>query len=120
MTKHVKDLPEIMQTVAEFVGDQLIKDGLDERKAVELGLHCAHAVMTAIGGDSVYIPKGVHAEYNQRDREIADMFGRYSLREICDKFGITSRRVYQIVNAVKTGVEVPTQLELFGGSQDDS
>lgn len=118
MGKHVSELPEIMQTVAEFVGNQLMQDGVDERKAVELGLNCAHAVMTALGGDNVYIPKGVFMEYNQRDLEIADMFGRVSMREICEKYNITARRVYQIINAVKTGVEVPTQLDLFGGDEN--
>ncbi|MEW6708289.1 MAG: Mor transcription activator family protein [Candidatus Riflebacteria bacterium] len=110
------ELPEIMQTVAEFVGNQLIKDGVEERRAVELGLGCAHAVMTALGGDNVYIPKGVFMEYNQRDLEIAEKFGRVSMREICQQYNITARRVYQIINAVKTGIEVPTQLDLFGDS----
>jgi Mor family transcriptional regulator len=118
MGKHCKELPEIMETVAEFIGNQLINDGVDERRAVELGLNCAHAVMTALGGDNVYIPKGLFMEYNQRDLEIAELFGRISMREICEKYNITARRVYQIINAVKTGIEVPTQLDLFEGPED--
>ena len=118
MGKRVVELPEIMQTVAEFIGNELMRDGIAERRAVELGLKCAEAVMTAVGGDQVYIPKGVHLAYSRRDLEISNLFGRITLREICEKYGITARRGYQIMSAGKNGEEVPEQLDLFSDSND--
>ena len=118
--KKPDELPEIMQVVAEFIGNQLMADGIEDRRAVDLGLKCAHAVMTAIGGDNVYIPKGFFFKYTARDLEIARLFGQTSMREICDKYGITSRRVYQIINAVHNGVEVPTQLDLFPAEEEEA
>lgn len=107
------ELPEIMQVIADFMIDALISRGISEFMAAELSVDCAIALMKAVGGDNVYIPKGVQMEYNKRDLKIYKEFEYMDIREICKIYGVTPRRIRQIIAAVKLGIEVPEQFMMF-------
>ena len=114
MATSTEELPEFMQVVADYMTDALIKNGIAENIAANLGVECCMAVMKAVGGDSYYIPKGVKLIYTKRDLQIYnEFFGTSSIRQLSAKYGITTRRIYQIVAAVRMGEEVPEQLNLF-------
>lgn len=113
MATSSEELPEIMQVVADFMTEALIKKGISESVAADLGVECCMAVMKAVGGDSYYIPKGVKLTYTKRDLQIYNEFFNTPLRQLSAKYGITTRRIYQIVAAVRLGEEVPEQLNLF-------
>lgn len=108
-----EELPEIMQVVVEFISESLIKDGIQDKKACEIAYSCCAAVMQAVGGDNIYVPKGVKLTYSRRDAEIYKEFDFMSIKELQTKYGLTSRRIYQIIAAVRDGVEVAEQLLLF-------
>lgn len=114
MGKSATELPEILLVVAEAVGAQLEKDGLSANKAAEIALNCAKTLMQTFGGENVYIPRGTYMEYTRRDREMVALLSHLTMREVCSRYDITQRRLYQIIHAVYDGIEKPVQLELFG------
>ncbi len=116
MATSADELPEIMQVVASFMTEALISKGIADRTAADLGVECCVALMKAVGGANVYVPKGMELTYSKRDKEIYENFGHMSLKELSAKYNITPRRIYQIVAAVRLGEEVPEQLTLFGDS----
>jgi Mor family transcriptional regulator len=108
-----EELPEIMQVIVEFMSEALIKDGLDGKKACEMAYACCIAMMQAVGGDNIYIPKGVRLTYSRRDAEIYREFDYMSIKELQTKYDLTPRRIYQIIASVKSGVQMPEQPSLF-------
>lgn len=111
MNKLSKEYPEILLTIADVVAQALIEKGkLSDAEAAELGIRCADALRHSFGGDTVYIPKGIMFEYSKRDVELVEMLKTSTMREVCDKYGITQRRIYQILKAVKDGLPAPEQL----------
>ena len=108
-----EELPEIMQAISDFMADALAKKGIADNVAAELCVECCIAVMNAVGGVCHYIPKGVRLAYTKRDLQIYKEFYSTTTRELSAKYGITPRRIYQIVAAVRLGEEMPEQLTLF-------
>ena len=108
-----KELPEIMQVIADYITDTLIKGGIAEHTAADLGVECCIAVMNSVGGDNIYIPKGVKLTYSKRDLEIYKEFVNSDVRRLSAKYNITPRRIYQIVAAVRLGEIMPEQPDLF-------
>lgn len=118
MSRPINEYPEVLAAIAHAVAEALIKKGkvVSEVEAAEIGIICADMVRHTFGGDDFYIPKGVVLEYTKRDLDIQKMLETSSMKEVCDKYGITRRRVYQILKAVKDGKQVREQLtfEMFG------
>lgn len=114
MSKVATDLPEIVLVIAESIGSQLESQGIAPDRAAVIALSSAKTVMQTFGGENVYIPKGTYVEFSRRDREMVELLSHLNMREVCLRYNITQRRLYQIINAVHDGVEKPTQLELFG------
>ncbi|MDD3002123.1 MAG: Mor transcription activator family protein [Candidatus Riflebacteria bacterium] len=113
-----EELPEIMQIIVEFISESLIKDGIQEKKACEIAYSCCLAMMQAVGGDNIYIPKGVKLTYSRRDAEIYKELDFMTVKELQTKYNLTSRRIYQIIAAVRDGVETAEQLLLFDERRD--
>ena len=118
MSRPINEYPEILAAIAEAVAEALIKKGkiVSETEAAEIGIVCADKVRHSFGGDEVYIPKAMSLEYTQRDLDIQAMLVTATIEEVCKKYGITRRRVYQILKAVNDGIQKPEQLtfEVFG------
>lgn len=114
MSKLATDLPEILLVIAESIGSQLESNGIASDKAATVAVAAAKAVMHTFGGENVYIPKGTYVEFSRRDREMVELLSHLTIREVCSRYNITQRRLYQILHAVRDGVEKPTQLDLFG------
>ncbi|HNW10066.1 MAG TPA: Mor transcription activator family protein [Candidatus Rifleibacterium sp.] len=117
MGKPVVELPEICLVIAENIGAQLEADGISTERAAAMALNAAKTVMQTFGGEDLYIPKGTRAEFSRRDREIVALLPHLKMREICARYNITLRRLYQIIHSVYDGVEKPTQLDLFGAGE---
>lgn len=114
MSKVAADLPEMLLVIAETIGNQLETEGLSSERAATIALGAAKAVMQTFGGENIYIPKGTYVEFSRRDREMVALLSHLNMREVCSRYNITQRRLYQILHAVHDGVEKPTQLDLFG------
>ena len=90
-------MPKIMEVIAFFISETLIKKRIEEHQAIEIAADCACSIMDSIGGGAVYIPKGTIFKCQERDFELMKDFNRLSIRGLCKKYNITKRRVYQIV-----------------------
>ncbi|MDD2998368.1 MAG: Mor transcription activator family protein [Candidatus Riflebacteria bacterium] len=117
MSKMATELPEILVVIAEQVGSQLESDGVSSDRAALLALNAAKTIMQTFGGENIYIPKGTYVEFAKRDREMVALLAHLNMREVCSRYNITQRRLYQIMHAVYDGVEKPTQFELFGAEE---
>lgn len=113
MSKMATELPEILLVIAEEIGTQLENDGIASDRAAALALNAAKTVMQTFGGENIYVPKGTYVEFTKRDREMVALLSHLTMREVCARYNITQRRLYQIMHAVYDGVEKPTQLDLF-------
>ncbi len=107
-----QELPESLNVVAEFMSDRLISHGINPQSAVKMAIDCCWALMAAVGGREVYIPKGISINYTKRDLQIYnELRDSVSVKELSEKYGITERRIFQIAAAVRNGKEMPEQYE---------
>ncbi|HNX76075.1 MAG TPA: Mor transcription activator family protein [Candidatus Rifleibacterium sp.] len=113
MGKPVVELPEILLIIAESIGTQLEADGIAADRAAAFAINAAKTLMQTFGGENIYIPKGTYVEFTKRDREMVALLSHLKMREVCARYNITQRRLYQIIHAVYDGIEKPTQLDLF-------
>jgi len=119
VSRHPKELPEILLTIAETVSNRLMERGIDDGTAAEIGVDCADVLRHTFGGETIYLPKFLAAEFSKRDLKIIEMLKTCSMRDVCEKYGITTRRIYQILKGVRDGIEVPEQLDLFRSSDEE-
>lgn len=69
---------------------------LDEVLAVCV-VHAVYRMATELGGNAVYVPKGVKPVSNQKKRAIADAFKGHNHAELALTHGVTQARVRQIL-----------------------
>jgi len=112
MRRPINEYPEVLAAIADAVAEALINRGkiVSESEAAEIGIICADMVRHTFGGEDFYIPKGVTLEYTKRDLDIQEMLKTATMKDVCDKYGITKRRLYQILKALKAGIQVGEQL----------
>lgn len=98
-----KEYPEVLVAIADHVAQFLVNRGIPESEAARVGLDCAEYIRRAFGGDDLYIPKAISFELSKRDAEILDKFDGSNFKEITREYGITRRRLYQILHSVREG-----------------
>jgi Mor family transcriptional regulator len=77
----------------------LMARGEEEPAAMEFGFEVAEFLRRHWGGEALYIPRGQEWFLSQRDQEILQEFNGNNRTELCHKFGISSMRLYQIIQA---------------------
>ena len=84
------------------------KGGLDKAKAGELGITLAEAMARSWGGSLIYFPKGNwngHSlscfQLTDRDWNIYREYNGTNRQEICSKYQVSERRLYQIISTIR-------------------
>jgi Mor family transcriptional regulator len=68
------------------------------RRLVDIvGLKNTLRIADALGGERVYFPRLAFAGKYLRDEEIREQFNGYNARELARKYGLSERRIRQIV-----------------------
>ena len=93
--------PEVLSDLATNVSELMVKRGVDESEASELGVQIAESIRRDWGGMSIYIPKGAKFDIEKRDQEIFSEWDGKNTLELCRKYKISIVRLYQIINMVR-------------------
>ncbi|MBN2427110.1 MAG: hypothetical protein JXK94_02110 [Deltaproteobacteria bacterium] len=97
----MRKYPEFLADIAAQNTQLLIKRGMDEKQAVEIGCEVAEFFRNHWGGVSIYVPKACKFEQSVRDREIFEEFNGYNKDKICRKYDISYRHFYTIINSAR-------------------
>lgn len=70
---------------------------ISERDAFRLARGMARWMGTQAGGDVLYCPKTSDADRAERDEAIRREFNGRNRQEVCDRYGISKSRLYEII-----------------------
>jgi Mor family transcriptional regulator len=69
--------------------------GLTEDQALVLAKEAADSLRKKFAGEKLYITKG---QFQRRNKDIYERFDGENGQEICREFGLSERRLYQIIH----------------------
>lgn len=93
--------PLLLEEVAAQVRVNLEEQGYPSAEADAAAERVAEHLRKFLGGAWHYVPKGYHYELTLRDRDIYEKFNGRNQRELCEEYGITRVRLYQILQQVR-------------------
>lgn len=93
--------PLLLEEVAAQMRANLEEQGYPSAQAAAAAERVAEHLRKFLGGTWQYIPKGYHYDLDRRDREIYEKFNGRNQTELCDEYGITRVRLYQILQQVR-------------------
>jgi Mor family transcriptional regulator len=74
--------------------------GLTEAQAEDLAGDLIHDICVEHSGRYMYVPSDYEYTLSKRDHEIYNAYNSRNMVQICEKYGITHGRVYQIIKIV--------------------
>lgn len=93
--------PELYRDLIEKASPTLMeKLGLTQEQARQAAFLFAEVVRRDWSGSNLYLAKGLSYEISQRDRQIYAEFDGRNHDALARKYKLTTRRLYQIVDAV--------------------
>lgn len=94
-----RPLPQIGDEIAAHVTEFCKRRGMDPQRAQDQGEQIAELMLTIYAGEKIRFPANPfrEAEILQRDQEIRSSFDGQNTAALAQRFGISSRRVQQIV-----------------------
>ncbi len=109
------DYPEVLQDLADQVGELLKKRGVSPDEAAELGWETAEFLRDHWGGQKIYIPKAITFIASRRDLEIYHRWNGTNGLALCREYGLSDTRLRQIIIAIRKARRGPDpqQPELF-------
>lgn len=88
--------PEILAELAALIADCLAAD-LPRSQADDFAFRCAERIRHTLGGQDIYLPRGIMFETAQRDARLYDDFTGANVADLADKYGITPKQVYESI-----------------------
>lgn len=87
---------ELLADVAEQTARNLIKHGISEEKACDIGNELADFFSEHWNGQNIYMVADSQFKLSKRDHEIYQRMERGNAHELAKEFGLSYVRVYQI------------------------
>lgn len=87
---------ELLADVAEQTARSLIKRGIEEDKACDIGNELADFFSEHWNGQNIYMVADSQFKLSKRDQEIYRRMQRGNAHELAKEFGLSYVRVYQI------------------------
>ena len=109
--KFTADYPEVLQTLASVIAEQLMQHGINEPEAEAIAFAASEEARQVFGGQNLYIPRGTYM-LSQRDAEIYAAFTPEKKELLAQRYDITVRRVEMIVARVRAEDRKTRQAEL--------
>lgn len=91
--------PNILADIGVELARNLVAEGLSESVAMECSLNAVEHARVTFGGMNLYFPKGARFVLGRRDEQIYQEFDGTNMVELCQKYGVTKSRIYQIIAA---------------------
>lgn len=92
--------PELLEDLRTHLVGDLQRMGLDG-DSERIALAVTERIRTFWGGVQIYIPKGRFVDVRKRDEEIEAAFTGTNTRALRQKYQLTERHVYRIVDQVR-------------------
>jgi Mor family transcriptional regulator len=105
--------PELLIDLATTIGEALEKTGVPPERAADAAFAATEHVRKRWSGQHLYLPKGIHYELSNRDREIWAEFDGHNHSALARKHDLTSMRIYQIIKRLRALHIKRTQPDLF-------
>lgn len=104
-TNQGKAYPEFLADMADMIKECLEETcGIPQEKATDFAFKVTEMLRKTYGGEMLYFPKAVHIDLSMRDLEILKKCKDMPYSEVAHEFGISTRRIYQIIFQAKFGV----------------
>ena len=105
--------PELLEQMGQIIGTELLTLGLPHSIANAKALSITEAFRRTLGGQQLYLSKGLHYELSLRDEEIYAEFNGNNLEDVAMRFGLTTVQVRTIVRRGKARDLARRQSKLF-------
>lgn len=89
--------PKLLQEFIDVLSAHFVRRGFDKAKADEEAKAATFALASYLGGRQVYIPFGQRLKTALLHVEIFRRANGQNTRELADEYGLTDRRIQQIV-----------------------
>lgn len=106
-----KKWPSTLQSLVLLIEQELQKQQLPHSKKAAESI--VFALGHYFGGRDIYIPKDDRLKAALRDIEIWQQFTGYNLEPLALKFGLTTRRIAEIIQAQRSAETARKQRQLF-------
>lgn len=105
--------PEILGDVAKHAETELVKSGVEQERAQQIGIDIARRIAQVWGGSVIYIPRGLRLKLSERDLKIWQEFNGFNQQELARKYQVSVQWVYQIVKKMRKEEIAKRQPNLF-------
>lgn len=103
-TNQGKPYPEFLADMADMIKQCLEeKCSIPQDKATDFAFKVTEMLRHTYGGEMLYFPKAVHIDLSMRDMEILKKCKFMTYNEVAKEFGVSTRRIYQILFQAKFG-----------------
>jgi Mor family transcriptional regulator len=92
--------PEVLRYMRDDLAEILAGQGVDPDGARLAAYTATEHIRERFGG--MYLPKGLAMNLNRRDREIGKRWNGANKLALCQEYGITEQRLYQILARLRT------------------
>jgi Mor family transcriptional regulator len=95
-----RSYPELLTEIAEIIAESLADRGVEAKDAALMANEAAEKIRFRLGGLEYYIPKCQSMQLEIRDVEIMKRFDGQNHADICREYGISERRLRQILKCM--------------------
>jgi len=90
--------PEMLAFMSEFMVNLLEKEGLDKKRASEIGICTMERLMFEFGGQNLYFPLGIHQKTVEKAAEMYDKHEKgATIEELAHEYGHSIQWVYRLL-----------------------
>lgn len=107
--------PELLVEMIDVVTDRYRRRGMDAGEAGALARLAVTALAQHFGGRPVYLPRGDRLKKALRDKQIWDEFTGDNVFALAERHRLTTKQIYEILDAQRKHHRARVQPGLFGG-----
>ncbi|POE10749.1 hypothetical protein BV924_16435 [Pectobacterium odoriferum] len=97
----------------ELFSHLLTEEGVEEKRAYEIGLNIMEEIRRELGGQYVYFPMGMFVgKYEKRDEIYSGFLAGKSISELAQEYNYSIQGIYRIIAIVKDGIKKEREEEL--------
>lgn len=97
----MSELPEALESLRATLERLLRRHGVPAPRAAQIAADTTEEFRREWGGMEVYIPKGLHARVERRNREILARYDGANARELCREHNISLAQLRRILAAAR-------------------
>lgn len=105
--------PELLEQMGQIIGAELLTLGLPLAIANAKALSITNAIRREVGGQQLYVSKGLEYDLSVRDEEIYSAFRGNNYDDLARRFNLTTVQIRNIVRKGQLRDQARRQNKLF-------